>query len=324
MKNQRYRKHFNNKAESFRPTNVAAVPQKATTKSSALSLTKNKKIFIGLAAVLILIVMAYQTIPGRNSSSSPVLAKKSVIVAKVGNETISLLDLQAQKDAIPQLKDVDMKVVYNQLLDGMINRKVILDAAKKVGIQNDPDVKRALKEAEESILVQNYLTRQIDAKATPSVLQALYQVELKNYTPQNEVRARHILVGTEKEAKDIIVKLKAGADFAALADQYSLDKGPNGTNGGDLGYFTKDMMSPDFANAAFAMKAGEFSAKPIKTPFGWHVIKVEDKRKAAPPSFESVAESLKATFAQKEIPEIIRAEREKANVQVFDVLKDKK
>lgn len=323
MKNQRYRKHFDNRKEMFKPAETNAVLPETDKKSTLPTAIKKGKIYIGLAAVLILIVMAYQTIPSKDSSSS-VLAKKSVAIAKVGDETIYLSDLQAQKDAIPQLKDVEMKVVYNQLLDRMINRKVILDAAKKAGVQNDPEVERALKEAEGDILVQSYLARQIDAKATPSVLQALYQVELKNFTPQDEIRARHILVASEKEAKDIIVKLKAGADFATLADQYSLDKGANGTNGGDLGYFTKDMMIPDFANAAFEMKAGEFSKKPVKTPFGWHVIKVEDKRKAAPPSFESVAESLKSTFAQKEIPEIVRIEREKANVQIFDVFKQEK
>ena len=322
MKNQKNEKPFVRK-EAVKTTGAKPVVQKAEDrKSSALSVSKNGKIYIGLAAVLILIVMAYQSIPNKISSSSPTLAQKSVIVAKIGDETISLLDLQAQKDAIPQLKDVEMKVVYNQLLDGLISRKVILDAAKKAGIQKDPEVKRALKEAEESILVQNYLMRQIEAKATPAALQTLYQEELKNFKPQDEIRARHILVATEKEAKNIIVKLKNGADFAAMANQYSLDKGPNGTNGGDLGYFTKDMMIPDFGNPAFEMKVGEISAKPVKTPFGWHIIKVEDRRKAAAPAFEMVVENLKASFAQKEIPEIIRAEREKANVQVFDVFKD--
>ena len=324
MKNQKSKKTFVKK-EPVKASVAKPVAHKAEVKKSCVStLTEKGKIFVGLAAVLILIVMAWQTIPNKTSSYSPALAKKSVTVAKIGNETISLADLLIQKETIPQLKDVDLKVVYTQLLDSMINKKVILNAAKKAGIQKNPDVKRALKEAEESVLVQNYLMRQIDAKATPEALQALYQEELKNFVPQDEIHARHILVASEKEAKDIIVKLNAGADFATLANQYSLDKGPNGTNGGDLGYFTKDMMIPDFANPAFAMKVGEISKKPVKSPFGWHVIKVEDKRKAAAPSFESVAETLKATFAQKEVPEIIRAEREKANVQIFDVMNEGK
>ena len=136
------------------------------------------------------------------------------------------------------------------------------------------------------------------------------------------MRARHILVATEKEARDLIVKLRAGADFATLANQYTLDRNQGGTNGGDLGYFTKEMMIPEFAKEAFSLPKGQFSKKPFKTAFGWHIVKVEDKRKSAPPTFEQMLEPLQARFIEVAAPRIIAKERAAANVQIKDLYPD--
>ena len=272
-----------------------------------------RNVLIGLVAALLLMVMS-ATFPKNKTSLA---TDGTPVVAKVGNEVITLGDLKAKKNSIPQLKDIEFNDVYDKLLESFIDRKVILDAAKKANIQNEADVKRVLKEAQDNILIQAYLTRKVEARRTNQALQALYQEALKDFKPQDEIRARHILVATEREAKDIIIKLKNGADFAKLADQYSLDKGPNGTNGGELGYFTKEMMIPDFGNAAFAVKVGDYTRKPVKTPFGWHVIKVEDKRKAAPPSFEASIDVLKVRFDERELPQVIRDERKNAKVQII-------
>lgn len=244
----------------------------------------------------------------------------SAVVAIIGGKEVKMSELEAVKNGIPQLKDMPMEIVYNKLLEAYVNNKVMLDAAKKAGIQNRADVKKMISDAKEQILFQAYLSEQLKARMTPDKLQAIYNEEIKNFVPQDEVHARHILVATEKEAKDLIIQLNGGADFETLANQNSLDKNPNVDNGGDLGYFTKDMMIPEFGNAAFALKVGQISEKPVKTPFGWHVIKVEDKRKAAPPAMAQVKDVIEAKFMEATVPLVLEAEKAKANVQLKDPL----
>lgn len=282
---------------------------------------KKPVIVIGSLVVLAIGVVLWAAMYSRDNKDAfllPVM-DKGVVVAKVGGDSIKLEELEAVKASVPQLKDIPLEVVYNQLLEAYINNKIILDEAKKAGLQNKAEVKKMLKDAEDQILFQAYLAEQLKKRMTPEKLQALYQQEVKNYKPQEEVHARHILVKTEKEAKDLIVQLKAGAKFEDLANKYSLDKDPNGTSGGDLGYFTKPMMIQEFANAAFEMKKGSFSQKPVKTPFGWHVIKIEDKRMAPVPPYSEVEEAVKARFTEIMVPQIIEEERRKANVEVFNI-----
>ena len=320
--NQRNRRRYSNPNFSKPVVVKSAVsnaPRAEVPAQKENTSVRTRNILIGLATVLLLMLMSY-TWPKKSTSE----VDDSPVVAKVGNEVITLADMEARKNAIPQLANVNLDDIYDKFLDNLIDRKVVLDAAKKSDIQDKKEVRRALKEAEENILIQAYLSDKIKERSTKQALQAAYQEALKDFKPQDEIHARHILVATEKEAKDIIVKLKAGADFAKLADQYSLDKGPNGTNGGDLGYFTKEMMIPDFGNPAFDMKVGEYSKKPVKTPFGYHIIKVEDKRKAAPPSFEASLEVLKVRFSEKELPNIIADMRKNAKVERFDVKKENK
>lgn len=252
--------------------------------------------------------------------SYPSRVDEGIVVAEVGGEKVKLADLEAVKNGVPQLKEMPMETVYNKLLEAYVNNRVILNAAKKSGVQNLPEVKKMLSDAEDQILFQAYLSQQLQARMTPEKLNAIYMAEIQNYVPQDEIHARHILVATEKEAKDLIVKLKNGADFEKLANEYSLDKNPENENGGDLGYFRKDMMIPEFGNAAFAIKVGQISQKPIKTPFGWHVVKVEDKRKAAPPTMAEMGEVIKARFTEATVPVILEEERAKADVKLFDPL----
>ena len=245
---------------------------------------------------------------------------EGIVVATIGSEKIKMSDLENVKNSIPQLKEMPMEVVYNKLLELYVNNRVILNAAKNSGVQDRSEVKKMISDAQDQILFQAYLSEQLQSRMTPEKLKEIYAGEIKNYVPQDEIHARHILVATEKEAKDLIVQLKGGADFEQLANKYSLDKNPNMETGGDLGYFTKDMMIPEFGNAAFAIRVGQISEKPIKTPFGWHVIKVEDKRKAAPPTMAEMSEVIKAKFTEETVPVILEEERAKAQVQLFDPL----
>ena len=235
------------------------------------------------------------------------------VVATIGNQDITLQEVRSFAATIPQLSELPFEMLYPQLLDTMINAKVLLSAAEKAGIESDENIQRNIQLAKDQILSQGYLMKRLESMITPEKLQALYDEEIKSYTPQEEIRARHILVGTKQEAQDILVQLKAGADFATLANTKSLD---TENKDGELGYFTKSRMIPEVGDAVVSLKKGQLS-EPIKTPFGYHVVLVEDKRLAAPPAMEDVKEQLKQTFMDQNAKTVIAEERQKMNVKVL-------
>lgn len=237
----------------------------------------------------------------------------TAVVATVDGKNITLGDVRALAKDVPQLSNLPFEMIYPQILNNMINTRVMLTGAAKAGIEKDPDIVKAMQMAKEQILSQAYLSKQLESEMTDEALQDLYKNEMRNFERQEEISARHILVGSKKEADDVIVQLKAGVDFAMLANQKSMDKD---NKGGQLGYFTKNMMIPEFGNAVFAMKKGELSA-PIKTPFGWHVVLVEDRRLAAPPSFEDVKDQLKQLYAERNFKRVIEQEWQKENAKVL-------
>ena len=244
--------------------------------------------------------------------TKPVYSEETV-VAEINGQLIKLKDVRAFMSDIPQLAEVPFEMVYPQVLDTMINTHVLVSGAETSGTAKDKDVKKALKMAREQILSQAYLAKQLEAGMTPEALQALYMEEMQNYNRPEEIRARHIVVDSEKAADAIYMQLKSGADFAKLADEQSSDKH---AVGGDLGYFTENMMIPEFAKVVFAMKKGDLS-KPFKTPYGWHVVLVEDKRLAEPPAFEEMQDALKQVYAERNMQNVLQAEREKAKVKVY-------
>lgn len=236
-----------------------------------------------------------------------------MVVAEVNGKPIQMKDVRVFVEGVPQLAELPLEMVYPQILDTMINTQVLLTAAQKSGVDKEPNVQKAIQMAKEQLISQAYLTKQLEKQMTPDVLQALYLEEMKGFERQDEIRARHILVDSEQNAKDIIVQLNAGADFAKLANEKSLDKD---NKDGELGYFTQNMMIPEFGTAVFALKKGQLS-NPIKTPFGWHVVYVEDRRLAAPPAFEEVQDQLKRIYAERHIKDVLQQERTNANVKVL-------
>ena len=238
---------------------------------------------------------------------------KQNVVAVIGDEEISLDEVKAFVAEVPQLSEVPFEQVYPNILEMMINDKVIAKGAKKAGILKDPQIKKMIKVAQDQIVAQAYLSNEISKVLTEADVRAAYDEEVKNFKPEEEIHARHILVLTEKQAQDILIQLKAGADFGLLADQKSIDK--NAAKG-DLGYFTKDMMIPEFADAVFAMKKGQLSG-PVHTAFGWHIIQVEDRRLTQPPAFEKVKEQMQQLAVERKIPEIIEAERVRQKVRII-------
>ncbi len=235
-----------------------------------------------------------------------------VVVATIDGEEVYLSQIKEIADKIPQYAELPFDMIYPHLLEKYITNQVILKSAQDAELQNNPEVRNIIKDARNAILSKAYLEKRINELATPEKLKDLYLEEIKQIDRQDEVHARHILVRTEKEARDILIQLKAGADFQMLANTKSLDA--EGGNGGDLGYFQKNMMIPEFGEAVFALKKGQLS-QPIKTPFGWHIVLIEDRRLAPPPAFEDVQDQLRQLFVERNIQSILKQEEERHHVQ---------
>jgi peptidyl-prolyl cis-trans isomerase C len=249
--------------------------------------------------------------------AAPAAAPADPIVAKVNGDPIYLSDLRASAQSLPQnLQALPPATIYPRLLDRMIDARALAAAARKAKIDQDPAVHRQIAEATDEVLDNALLTKVVMPTITDQALHARYQAEMSGKPGDEEVHAKHILVDSEDQAKQIIAQLNKGADFGALAKQYSKDQG---SSGGDLGFFKKDEMVPAFADAAFALKPGQFTQTPVHTQFGWHVIMVVGRRQAPPPSFEQVADQLRQKMLQEGVEKEIAAALATAKVQTFNL-----
>jgi peptidyl-prolyl cis-trans isomerase C len=240
------------------------------------------------------------------------------VVAKVNGQDIRLSELnQAAQSLPPELRSIPPQTLFPMLLDQQIDRKALVTEARKSGLDKDPAVQKQMAMAEDAALQNALLSRQIGPLVTDDAVRARYEKDIAGKPGEEEAHARHILVPTEEEAKKIIADLKKGADFAALAKQYSKD--PGAAQGGDLGWFKKDEMVPAFSAAAFALQPGQVSDKPVKTEFGWHVIKLEDKRQAQPPSFEQARDGLRQKMIQEGVQNAVKQARSEVTVEKFNM-----
>ncbi len=261
--------------------------------------------------------------PSSGANATPPAAANAAlpadpVVATVNGQDIHLSELnQAAQTLPPELRNIPPQTLFPMLLDQQIDRRALVVEARKDGLDKDPAVQRQMAMAEDAALQSAVLSRQVGPTVTDAAVRARYDKEMAGKTGEEEVHARHILVPTEDEAKKIIGELKKGGDFAALAKQYSKD--PGAAQGGDLGWFKKDEMVPAFSDAAFALQPGQVSDKPVKTEFGWHVIKVEGKRRAEPPSFEQARDGLRQKMIQEGVQKAVQQARGLVTVQKFNM-----
>jgi peptidyl-prolyl cis-trans isomerase C len=272
---------------------------------------------IAIAAVVCL--AASHTAFSQEKKADP---KNDKVAARVNGIEIKVSDVKALENALPpQIKSQakDKEKLFALLRDQLIDIKLVTEEAKKAKLENDPEVQTAIEKAKEQIIVQAYLAKKLQAEITDQAVQKAYDEEIKNMPKDaTETKARHILVKDEKTATDIIKKLESGADFMKLARDFSIDKG-SAQNGGDIGYFQKDEMVPEFAEAAFALKTGEYTKKPVKTQFGYHIIKVDDRRKVKPKKLEEEADRIKSQLAEKAMGDLVQSLRGPAKIERFDI-----
>jgi peptidyl-prolyl cis-trans isomerase C len=252
------------------------------------------------------------------TAPAPAAPAADPVVAKVNGDPIYLSDVQASARSLPaNVRTLPPETVYPRLLDSMISERALADAARKAGIDKDPAVRRQIAAATDQVLDNALLTKVVMPTITDQALHARYQSEIAGKPGEVEVHAKHILVDSEDQAKQIIAQLNKGADFATLAKKYSKD--PGSADGGDLGFFKKDEMVPAFADAAFALKPGQFTQTPVHTQFGWHVILVVERRQAPAPSFEQAADQLRQEMLREGVQKEITQARAAANVQIFNL-----
>ncbi len=241
-----------------------------------------------------------------------------VVIAKVNGENIYRGEFDdAYAQLPPQAQQLGMEMIYSLLLERMVDEKLIGIAAGKAIPADDPEVEKQMATLRERIVMQVYFEREVDAKLTDEMLQQRYDLWKEANPAASEVHARHILLETEEKAREVLAELQGGKDFAAAAQEHST--GPSGPNGGDLGYFTAEQMVKPFADAAFAMESGQVSADPVKSDFGWHIIKVEDRREQAQPSLDEMRDQLTQEATQEIAADMMAALREGAEIETFDI-----
>lgn len=242
---------------------------------------------------------------------------QDAVVAKVGDLEITQSELDlAIANLDPQLQQLPEEQKKIAALSGAIDVKLLANSAQEAGLRDDAEFQRRMNFIADRELHNLYFKKNVVDAITPDEVKARYDKEVADLPKQEEVRARHILVKTEEEAKAIIADLDAGKDFIELAKEKSTD--PNKSEGGDLGYFTKGRMVPEFEEAAFAMEPGTYSKTPVQTQFGFHVIKVEEKRDQPPPPFEEVEPQVRQLVMRDKYLEILEKAKAEQTVEIVD------
>lgn len=238
------------------------------------------------------------------------------VLAKVNGSEIRQSDVAiAEEELGPSLAQMDPATKKDNVLAFLIDMKIVAKAAEDKKIADREDFKTRLAFARNRLLMDNLLAVEGKAATTDEAMKKVYEDAAKQITGEQEVHARHILVETEAEAKAVEEELKKGADFAELAKKKSKD--PGAADGGDLGFFTKDQMVPEFSAVAFALEPGKIS-DPVKSQFGWHVIKVEEKRNRKAPDFAQVKPQIETYVVRKAQAEFVTKLREGAKIERMD------
>ena len=253
------------------------------------------------AATGVLAIALFASLPLRAEDANPVLAK--VNGAEIRQSDVAL----AEEELGPSLAQMDPATKKENVLAFLIDMKIVAKAAEEKKIEDRPDFKARLGFARNRLLMDNLLASEGKAATTTEAMKKVYDEAAKQIEGEQEVHARHILVETEDEAKAIKAELAKGADFAELAKKKSKD--PGAADGGDLGFFTKEQMVPEFSAVAFSLEPGKIS-DPVKSQFGWHIIKVEEKRNRKAPDFEQVKAQIETYVTRKAQAEYVSKLRE--------------
>ncbi|MFT5180994.1 MAG: peptidyl-prolyl cis-trans isomerase C [Alphaproteobacteria bacterium] len=240
------------------------------------------------------------------------------VVAKVNGHEIHQSEVRAAFERLPaKYQQIPLESMIPQLIEQLVTGYLFETAGRALDLQNDEAVRAQIRAFEGSAIQQAYMRRKIDEQVTEEAVAKVYEETVGSTEGSEEVRASHILVETEEEGVAILKELTAGADFAALAREHST--GPTGPNGGDLGYFAREAMVEPFATAAFALEIGAIGPDPVKSQFGWHVIKTVDKRRQPPADLEESRARIQELLTREFITAHMSELRANAEIETFNI-----
>ncbi|PWJ84746.1 peptidyl-prolyl cis-trans isomerase C [Pseudaminobacter salicylatoxidans] len=273
-------------------------------------------VMLALAAPAATQAFAQESKPAAEAPAKPV--DPAAVVATVNGQTITEGDLtSAESDLDQQFSRLPAEQRRAAALSAIIEIRLLAGEAQAKGLDKDPEFQRRMKFLQDRALHSQVVEQEVAKAITDDEIRARYDKEIAAAPAVNEVHARHILVKTKEEAEAIIKQLDGGAKFEDIAKEKSSDAG-SGANGGDLGYFGPGQMVPEFEKAAFALEPGSYTKEPVQSQFGWHIIKVEDKRAQQPPAFDQVKEQVRSLLLRDKYFALVKSLRGAAKIDVTD------
>lgn len=238
---------------------------------------------------------------------------KNGVAAIVNGKDIKVSDMRAAYNSNPAIKNkASFDEFYKKTLDVFVDGELVYQAAVEEKIMDTPEYKTQLKLAQQELARKLYLEKKVASQVNDAEVKKLYQEYKTKFQSEKEVKAKHILVDSEAKAKEVIGKLNKGGSFDKLAKEYSKEPA-------ELGWFTKKVMVPEFAEAAFDLKKGAYSKTPVKTQFGYHVIMVEDVRDSKPAALKDAEPQLKAMVTQAALAKTFQSLGKDAKITKYDI-----
>ncbi len=251
-------------------------------------------------------------------AAKPLQGPADPVIAIVEGHLIYLSELGRAARALPEnLRGLPFDTLYPVLLDRIVDHEALVAMARRAGLEGRADVQREIQGATDRILEGAYLSQEANPKVTEQAIQARYNRQFANRPAAEEVHARHILVTSEAEARKVVNDLRNGADFATVARAVSKD--PDGAKGGDLGFFRREQVWPSFGDVAFSLQPGQVAPNPVKNEFGWHVIKVEERRLVAPPGYPEVHDQLQQELLSAAVTQTVEQARSRLTIRRFNL-----
>lgn len=239
------------------------------------------------------------------------------VVATIGGQDFTEADLAlVAADLQAQMGNLPPEQRRAAALSALIEIKVLAQKAEAENLDETDEFRRRMDFLRDRALHNAYFKKAVVDELSDEAVRARYDEQIAALPTEEEIKARHILLKTREEAEAVIAELEGGADFEALAKEKST--GPSAPQGGDLGFFSKGQMVPPFEEAAFALEPGSYTKTPVETQFGFHVIKVEEKREKAPPAFEQVEDQLRQLLLRERYAEVLQSARDSVEVEIAD------
>jgi len=279
-------------------------------------------VIVAIASLVYAFNQKHSSEPGAKPKidTATLISGEDIVVAKLDGKPIHKSDVAlAIKDLGANVPPENVDQILPAFIDQYINLALINKAADKANIDKQDDVKVQLANSRDQIIRAAYLRTLFDGKISEDTLKAAYKAKYEDQPQAEEIHARHILVDDEAKARELIAELRRGANFEELAKANSKD--PSAQRGGDLGYFVQSEMVPEFGTAVFAMQPGQMTQDPIKTQFGWHIVKVEDRRQRVKPSYEEAKPNLEQEARQVILDAKLQELRQQAKVEIEDAAK---